>query len=99
VPKSHSPSPGRRRVLQATAAVGAAALMPSVAAQSQNAPQVTPMTGELTADEIRALLKLEPNATCGFVRVTFLSKQSLAAGALPARSRTSGRWAPRFTSW
>jgi predicted cupin superfamily sugar epimerase len=30
------------------------------------------------------LLKLEPNATCGFARVTFLSKQSIAAGGLPA---------------
>jgi len=39
---------------------------------------------ELTADEIVALLKLEPNATCGFVRVTFLSKHSIAAGGLPA---------------
>jgi hypothetical protein len=27
------------------------------------------MTDELTADEIRALLKLEPNATCGFVQL------------------------------
>jgi uncharacterized protein len=83
MPKSHSPGVGRRRVLQATAAAGAAAMIPSVAAQSQNAPQVTAMTGELTADDIRSLLKLEPNATCGFVRVTFRSKQSLAAGALP----------------
>ncbi len=42
------------------------------------------MTIELTADEIRSLLKLEPNATCGFVRVTFVSKESIAAGGLPA---------------
>jgi len=42
------------------------------------------MTTELTADEIRTLLKLEPNATCGFVRLTFLSKQAIAAGGLPA---------------
>jgi predicted cupin superfamily sugar epimerase len=39
---------------------------------------------ELTADEIRTLLQLEPNATCGFVRVTFVSSQSIAAGGLPA---------------
>ena len=38
------------------------------------------MTGDLTADEICRLLELEPNATCGFVRVTFVSKQSIAAG-------------------
>jgi uncharacterized protein len=39
---------------------------------------------DLTADEIRGLLDLEPNATCGFVRVAFVSKQSIAAGGLPA---------------
>jgi hypothetical protein len=30
------------------------------------------------------LLKLELNATCGFVRVTFLSQRSIALGGLPA---------------
>ena len=84
MPKRRSPLVGRRRVLQGTAFAGAAALMPSSAAHSQNVPQVTPMTGELTADEIRTLLQLEPNATCGFVRVTFVSRQSIAAGGLPA---------------
>jgi predicted cupin superfamily sugar epimerase len=39
---------------------------------------------ELTSDEIISALKLEPNATCGFVRVTFLSKQQIPAGSLPA---------------
>ena len=84
MPKRSSPVFGRRGVLHGTAVVGAATLLPSLAAHSQDAQQVTPMTGEPTADEIRALLKLEPNATCGFVRVTFVSKQSIAAGALPA---------------
>ena len=42
------------------------------------------MTNELTAAEICELLKLEPHATCGFVRVTFLSKQRIAPGGLPA---------------
>jgi predicted cupin superfamily sugar epimerase len=42
------------------------------------------MTGELTAEELRGLLELEPNATCGFVRLTFESRQSIAAGGLPA---------------
>jgi hypothetical protein len=41
------------------------------------------MTADLTAEEIRALLKLEPNATCGFVHLTYLSTQSIAAGGLP----------------
>jgi hypothetical protein len=34
------------------------------------------MTDELSADQIRLLLKLEPNATCGFVRTTYLSAWS-----------------------
>src|SRR5439155_24555085 len=38
----------------------------------------------LSVDEVCRLLRLEPHATCGFVRVTFLSKQSIAAGGLPA---------------
>src|SRR6266540_3610190 len=45
---------------------------------------LTRMAAELTADEIRTLLELEPNATCGFVRITYLSPQSIAAGGLPS---------------
>ena len=41
------------------------------------------MADELTADEIRTLLNLEPHATCRFVRITYLSPQSIAAGGLP----------------
>src|SRR5438874_3210437 len=37
-----------------------------------------------TAEEIRTLLKLDPHPTCGFVRLTFTSKQSIPAGALAA---------------
>ena len=37
----------------------------------------------MTAEEIRALLRLEPHATCEFVRVTFISKQRIAPGGLP----------------
>jgi predicted cupin superfamily sugar epimerase len=42
------------------------------------------LTAELTAAEICSLLNLEPNATCGSVRVSFVSQQSIAAGGLPA---------------
>jgi uncharacterized protein len=41
------------------------------------------MVNELTAEEIRALLKLEPHATCGFVRVTFTSEKRIEPGGLP----------------
>ncbi|WP_137391737.1 cupin domain-containing protein [Rhodoligotrophos defluvii] len=40
------------------------------------------MANDLTAEEIRTLLKLEPNATCGEVRVTFVSQQAVAPGGL-----------------
>jgi hypothetical protein len=42
------------------------------------------MQDELTADDVRTLLKLEPNATCGLVRETYLSKLSIPPGGLPA---------------
>jgi predicted cupin superfamily sugar epimerase len=42
------------------------------------------MPTELTATEIANLLDLEPNATCGSVRVTYTSKLTIAPGGLPA---------------
>jgi predicted cupin superfamily sugar epimerase len=42
------------------------------------------MNDALTEEEICSLLKLEPNATCGLVRLTFASKHAIAAGGLPA---------------
>ncbi len=42
------------------------------------------MPNQMTADEVRELLKLEPNQTCGFVRVTYVSKLTIAPGGLPA---------------
>jgi uncharacterized protein len=41
------------------------------------------MTEHLTVGEIRALLKPEPHATCGFVRLTFMSEKLIAPGGLP----------------
>lgn len=41
------------------------------------------MSDELTAEEVQSLLNLEPNATCGFVRGTYVSGSSIAAGGLP----------------
>jgi uncharacterized protein len=81
-----SPDVGRRSFLLGATLTGAAALTPTVATQAQTTAQSKDprMAEELTADEIRVLLKLEPNATCGFVRITYVSSQSFAAGALPA---------------
>ena len=74
----------RRDVIKQAAVAAATAVTSSGLAQAQDGPRVAPMSADLTADEIRTLLALEPNATCGFVRVTYMSKQTLAAGALPA---------------
>jgi hypothetical protein len=48
------------------------------------------MTAELTADDVRSLLQLEPNATCGFVRVTFSSSRAVAPGGLDAPFSAGG---------
>jgi uncharacterized protein len=45
--------------------------------------KATRIVAELTADEITRLLALELNATCGFVRVTYVAKQAIAPGGLP----------------
>jgi predicted cupin superfamily sugar epimerase len=42
------------------------------------------MTDTLRTEGIRELLELEPHATCGFVRLSFTTTQSIAAGGLPA---------------
>ena len=43
-----------------------------------------PMPESVTAAEIKTLLKLEPNQTCGFVRETYKSDLNIAPGGLPA---------------
>jgi uncharacterized protein len=51
------------------------------------------MSGDLTAEEVRAILQLEPHATCGFVRVTFISEKRITPGGLPppfAEGRPTG---------
>ena len=42
------------------------------------------MPETVTAAEIKTLLKLEPNQTCGFVRETYKSDLKIAPGGLPA---------------
>jgi predicted cupin superfamily sugar epimerase len=52
-----------------------------------------PMPENVTADQIRDRLKLEPNETCGFVRETYKSALSIAPGRLPSpfeRGRPAG---------
>jgi predicted cupin superfamily sugar epimerase len=47
-----------------------------------------PMPEDVTAAQIRDLLKLEPNQTCGFVRDTYRSALTIAPGGLPAPFET-----------
>jgi len=77
---------GRRNFLKRATFVGAAVVTPELAVNAQRPSRnpVTQIPDELTADEVRTLLKLEPHATCGFVRVTFMSKERIAPGGLPA---------------
>jgi predicted cupin superfamily sugar epimerase len=85
---------GRRSFLARATLAGAATLAPSLAqagtsdpAQDAQLPLVNPekpMPETVTALEIRTLLRLEPNQTCGFVRETYKSDLAIAPGGLPA---------------
>ena len=85
---------GRRNFLTRATLAGAVTLAPSLAnagssdpASDAQLPLVNPekpMPETVTAEEIRSLLKLEPNATCGFVRETYKSDLTIAPGGLPA---------------
>ena len=85
---------GRRNFLKQATLTGAATIAPSLAAAaaSESEPQTStpsvnpakPMPDNVSAEEIKTLLKLEPNQTCGFVRATYKSDLSIAAGGLPA---------------
>ena len=70
---------GRRQFVQAGAVAGAALLGPTGGVMAAEAK-----SGGPTAEEIVKLLELQPNATCGFVRVTFTSPLTIAPGGLPA---------------
>ena len=45
---------------------------------------MTDLTGDMTAAEVEALLQLQPNATCGYVRVTYMAEMEVPANALPS---------------
>jgi uncharacterized protein len=82
---------GRRSFLAGATLAGAAALAPSLAQAGAIEPDAQPlvsptkpMPDNVTADEIKTLLKLELNQTCGFVRDTYKSDLAIAPGGLPA---------------
>jgi predicted cupin superfamily sugar epimerase len=85
---------GRRNFLTRATLAGAATLASPLAHAGSSDPTQDaklplanpekPMPDTVTAEEIRALLKLEPNQTCGFVRETYKSDLKIAPGGLPA---------------
>jgi predicted cupin superfamily sugar epimerase len=82
---------GRRNFLKRATLAGAATLAPSLAQAGASEPEpqplfnpAKPLPDTVTADEMKSLLKLEPNATCGFVRETYKSDLTIAPGGLPA---------------
>ena len=50
------------------------------------------MINDMTFEDVRKLLDLSPNATCGYVRVTFASKHKIAPGGMasPVRGWQAG---------
>src|SRR4029079_2498419 len=63
--------------------IAAAALTGVALASSEAMAEGSPMHGNMSYDEVKKLLQLEPNATCGYVRVTYESKLRIAPGGLP----------------
>ena len=100
---------GRRSFLTRATLAGAMSLAPTLAkagssdpAQDAQLPLVNPekpMPETVTADEVKALLKLEPNKTCGFVRETYKSDLPLPRAACPRRSPPGDPPARRSISW
>ncbi|MGA7026747.1 MAG: cupin domain-containing protein [Pseudolabrys sp.] len=78
-----------RRKFKHSAMLGMALLSVRVAA-AQTSPAVeTPggpanVINDMTFEDGRRILDLSPNATCGYVRVTFVSKRKIAPGSMQA---------------
>jgi uncharacterized protein len=85
-----SGGPERRRFLQRAALLCGTMLGLNIPASVRaGAAETAGSTGsaminDMTADDVLKLLKLEPNATCGFVRETYRATQEIAPGGLPA---------------
>lgn len=79
----------RRSALQG-AAFALSLSSPTLAKESRQKRKAAIMPKELSPDEVISLLNLEPNATCGFVRVTYTSKLAFGADALPQPFARSG---------
>jgi len=84
-----SASGDRRSFIKNAAIFGAAMLSTRDAAAETTARDTIPgghasMINDMTFEDVRRLLDLTPNATCGYVRVTFVSNRKIAPGGLQA---------------
>jgi predicted cupin superfamily sugar epimerase len=79
-------SPGRRSFVRRAALFAAAMIGGNAGAQPTSAATIgrAAMINDMTFDDVRKLLDLTPNATCGYVRVTFVSKHKIAPGGMTA---------------
>ncbi len=67
----------RRTFIAGASLAGTAALTP---AQAQTSGR--DMHNGMSADDVRKILDLTPNATCGYVRVTYVAKNEIAQGGM-----------------
>src|SRR5262245_62282947 len=77
-------SRGRRSFMQRIAMAGAALFSGGAQAQTSPPGGRGPMINDMSYEDVRRLLDLTPNATCGYVRITFVSKHKIAAGGMAA---------------
>lgn len=66
----------RRAFIAGASLAGTAALTPAQAQTGRD------MHNGMTSEDVRKLLDLSPNATCGYVRVTYVAKNEIAAGGM-----------------
>ena len=66
----------RRGFLAGASLTGAAALTPAQAQTGRD------MHNGMSPQDVRKALDLSPNATCGYVRVTYVAKNEIAAGGM-----------------
>jgi predicted cupin superfamily sugar epimerase len=82
-----SSSHGRRNFMKRIAMCAAAMLSGRMAAAQTIAPigisgGPATMINDMTFEDVGKLLNLSPNATCGYVRVTFVSQHKIAPGGM-----------------
>lgn len=75
----------KRRLLRAAGLGAVAATLPSRVIASRLGEREARMAPDLAAEDIIQILNLEPNATCGFVRLTFLRRSKQGPGGALCR--------------